>query len=100
VQFSSLGDVTSIPCEIESRVVIKQRREETRHWLASGAVTRNASASCAGVETVQPMGMGMGGQSGAVKKQLGPIDDVQTSFLSCPPVHLFNYLFLFSSKFS
>jgi hypothetical protein len=34
------------------------------------------------------------------KNQLGPIDDVQRSFLSCPSAKLFNYLFLFSSKFS
>jgi hypothetical protein len=30
----------------------------------------------------------------------GPIDDVQRSFLSCPSVNVFNYLFQFSSKFS
>jgi hypothetical protein len=93
---------------------------EKKHDIgaASGAVTRNASASGAGVETVlqvpppaalveepgttyMPMGMGMemgvgvgvGGQSRAEpsKKQLGPIDGVERSFLSCTSVNLFNY---------
>jgi hypothetical protein len=78
--------------------------------VASGAVTRNASVSGAGVVTVLqvpppaarcrnreqyacPWGWGWADNQEPSKKQLGPIDDIQRSFLSSLSVNLFISVF-------
>jgi hypothetical protein len=90
---------------------------EKKHIIdvAIGAVTHNASVSGDGTtfrrqrrwwwnreQHTRPLGWewAWADNQEPLKKQPGPIDDVQRCFLPCPSVILFNYLFLFSNKFS